>query len=254
MLVHSYLSKIQRLVFVLNKLERAYIDAPSRQTDFEIVGADKRNPTTLSLKPVPKVKAYDPAPALRWSIAQIDAVGHGISPDPRVGSEIAFELVKLSARDSSDGYKAFWINGHAEAVRFDDEYNENARRVARQRVREEAPSLWRVGVAQGAVVGELRKVDDLEGNNLFVIVPPIGPNQVVCTFPEHLRDKMGPHLFKTVRVTGQLHYGEENPFPFKVDAVDIAPIPQRQKPMRAMRGLFAGKERVVSDWGDLLHG
>jgi hypothetical protein len=253
-LVNSYLTKVHRLVLVLNKLERAYIDAGTRQTDFEIVGADKRNPTTLSLKPVAKAKAYDPAPALKWSIQQINAVSHGIDPDPRVDAEIAFDLVKLSSKENEYGYKAFWINGHAEAVRFDEEFCENARRIARQRVTQEAPNRWRVGVAQGSIVGELKKVDDLEGDNLFVVVPPIGPDRVVCTFPEHLRAEMGKHLFKTVRVTGRLYYGEEGPFPFKVDAINIQLMPMRRKAMTTLRGMFATQERVASDWGELLHG
>jgi hypothetical protein len=253
-LVHSYLSKVHRLVLVLNKLERAYVQAGTRQTDFEIIGADKRNPTTLSLKPVAKVKAYDPVPALRWSIQQMDAVGQGADPDPRVDSEIALDLVKLSSKEGEYGYKSFWINGHAEAVRFDEAFCENARRIARQRINEEAPNRWRVGVSEGSVVGELKKVDDLEGENLFVVVPPVGPDRVVCTFPSHLRDEMGKHLFKIVRVTGQLHYGEESPFPFKVEAVNITPMQPRRKPMRDLRGLFAQRERVPTEWGDLMHG
>ncbi|KQU62388.1 hypothetical protein ASG67_04695 [Sphingomonas sp. Leaf339] len=254
MLVHSYLSKVQRLVLVLNKLERAYINSGTRQTDFEIVGADKRNPTTLSLKPVAKAKAYDPAPALKWSIQQIDAVSHGNDPDPRVDSEIALDLVKLSTKDSEYGYKAFWINGHAEAVKFDDVFCENARRIARQRIESEAPNRWRIGVSQGSVVGELKKVDGLEGDNLFVVVPPIGPDRVVCTFPENMRNEMGQYLFKVVRVVGNLHYSAESPFPFKVEALGIEPVLPRRKPMKSMIGLFAGQEQVPMQWGDLLHG
>lgn len=254
MLVHSYLHKVHRLILVLNKLERAYITASTRQTDFEIVGADKQNPTTLSLKPVPRAKGYDTAPALRWSIQQIDAVGRGVEPDARVDSDIAFDLVKLATKEGEYGYKAFWINGHAEAVRFDDEYHDNALRVARQRVKLEAPNSWRVGTAEGSVVGELKKVDDLEADNLFVVVPPIGADRVVCTFPEYLREQMGEYLFKTVRVTGHLHYGEESPFPYKVDALTIAAMPRRRKTMAELRGVFAIHERVVNDWDGLLHG
>ena len=238
----------------MNKLERAYIDAGVRQTDFEIVGADKRNPTTLSLKAVPRVRAYDPVPALRWSIQQMDIVGKGETPDARVNSEIAYDLVKLATKDSEHGYKAFWINGHAEAVRFDEDFRSKALVVARSRVRLEAPNLWRVGVAQGSVVGELRKVDDLEGNNLFVVVPPVGPDRIVCTFPDSLRDQMGSYLFKIVRVTGSLRYSEESPFPVSVEASELAQVLPRRKPMRDLRGIFAKQDRVVSDWGALLHG
>lgn len=60
-LVHAFLAKVHRLTLVLNKMERVFIEAAVRQTDFEITDADKRNPTTLTLKPVPRVKGYSPA-------------------------------------------------------------------------------------------------------------------------------------------------------------------------------------------------
>lgn len=184
----------------------------------------------------------------------MDIVGKGQVPDARVSSEIAYDLVKLATKDSEYGYKAFWINGHAEAVRFNEDYRIKALVVARERVRLEAPNLWRTGVAQGSVVGELRKVDDLESNNLFVVVPPVGPERIVCTFPDSLRDQMGNYLFKVVRVTGNLHYSEESPFPVRVEASELAQVPPRRKPMRDLRGVFAKQERVVTDWGNLLHG
>lgn len=253
-LAHAFLAKARGLILVLNKLERAYIDSGVRQTDFEIVDADKFNPTTLSLKPVPRTKAYDPFPTLDWSLQQIEAVGNGIEPDQKVNSEIAYDLARLALKESETAYRSFWINGHAAPVRFDEDYLENARKIARKRAREEAPSRWRVGVAQGSVVGELKKVDDLEGENEFVIVPPVGARRIVCTFSPELREKMGRHLFRVVRVTGQLHYGEESPFPYRVDAANIEEMPKRRRAMRELRGVFSGQDRVAADWGPVLDG
>lgn len=253
-LVHSYLKKVERLVLVLNKLERAFISTNVRQTDFEIVGADKRNPTTLSLKPVPRTVAYDPSAALKWGIQQIDAVSRGEEPDERVNSDVAYDLVKLATKENKYGYKVFWLNGHAEAVRFDEDFLANAVRLAKNRMALESPTRWRIGVSQGAIVGKLKKVDDLEVENEFVVVPPVGAAKVVCTFPEHLRDKMGEHLFKVVRVSGKLHYGEESPFPFRVEATDIVSVPTRRKSMIDLRGLFASQERVYSELDALLNG
>lgn len=252
-LAHSFLGKVRGLILVLNKLERAFAGTAHRQTDFEIVDADKYNPTTLSLKPVPKVKSYDPIPAMGWSLSQIEAVGRGGELDARITSEIAFDLVKLATKASETGYKSFWINGHADPVRFDEEYRENAAQIAKKLARLESPTVWRVGTAEGAVVGELKKIDDLEAENEFVIVPPVGAKRVVCTFPESMRAEMGDHLFRVVRVSGHLHYGEESPFPFKVDASSIARMPTRRKSIFEMGGIFAGKERVPSDWEELLN-
>lgn len=253
-LAHAFLGKVRRLILVLNKLERAYVDSSTRQTDFEIVDADKVNPTFLALKPVPRVKSYNPVPVLNWSLAQIEAVGRGEEPDAKVGSEIAYDLVELSTRQRETEYKSFWINGATDPVRFNEEYRENALKIARQRAKAETPTRWRVGVSVGTVVGELKKVDDLDADNLFVVVPPVGPPQVVCEFPSHLREEMGKHLFKIVRVTGRLHYGEESPFPFRVEATTIDQVQKRRKSMRELRGIFAARDHATTDWGSVLDG
>ncbi len=253
-LAHSFLAKIQRLIIVLNKLERAFADVSVRQTDFEIVDADKYNPTTLSLKPVPRNKGYDPIPAIEWGLAQIETVSNGSSPDKKVSSDIAFDLVKLATKDSEFSYRSFWINGRAAPIRFDEEFLRNAERIARDRQKLESPLRWRAGSARGSVVGELKKVDDLEGDNEFVIVPPVGAKRIVCTFSSDLREVMGSYLFKVVKVSGSLHYGEASPFPFRVDATDITEMPRRRKSIRELRGVFSGRDRTNVDWGVLLDG
>ena len=253
-LAHSFVGKVQKLIAILAKLERIYIGAGVRQTDFEIIDADKVNPTFLALKPVPRVKAYDPTAALNWGLRQIEIVGEGQEPDSRVNSEIAFDLVRLATRESETGYKAFWINGAAEAVRFDESYRDNALKVARLRVQLEAPSRWRTGVSNGSVIGKLQKVDDLEAENEFVIVPPVGASRVVCLFPEAMRDKIGQHLFTNVRVTGRLNYGEDSPFPYRVEAAAIDQMPRRRKSISELRGVFADRERVPADWDATLNG
>lgn len=253
-LAHAFLGKVHRLLLVLNKLERTYIDAGVRQTDFEIVDADKVNPTFLALKPVPRVIGYDPQPALDWSIRQIETVARGEIPDRRLTSEIAFDLVKLATHEREGDYKSCWINGASRPVRFDEQFRANAERIARERIAVEAPNMWRVGVAQGSVVGELKKVDSLDADNEFVVEPPVGPSRIICVFPPSLKEEIGPNLFKIVRVTGQLHYGEESPFPYRVEAATISEMPKRRKSIRELRGIFAGRERMQMEWGTSLNG
>lgn len=254
MLVNAFLGKVQRLILVLNKLERAFIDSAVRQTDFEIIDADKVNPTFLALKPVPRVIGYDPAPVLHWSLGQIEAVGSGEEPDARVTSEIAFDLVKLATHEREGEYKSCWINGATRPVRFNEAYRANAEKIARERVARDAPNLWRVGVAQGSVVGELKKVDDLDAENEFVVEPPVGASRIVCVFPPAMKEEIGSHLFKIVRVSGRLHYGEESPFPYRVEAAKIAQMPKRRKSMSDLRGIFGDRERVQMAWGASLDG
>lgn len=253
-LASAFLAKASKVIVVLNSLERAYIESRARQTEFEIVGADKRNPTTISLVPTPTAKSYDPNPALNWGIRQLDIIGRGEDPDERVGGRLAYDIVDLSTKKQEYGYKAFWINGHAEAVRFDEDYRLNALRVARARTKRDAPQNWKVGAAQGSVVGELKAIDDLESGHEFVVVPPVGASQITCKFPEALRDKMGEFLFKTVRVSGSLNYGEKSPFPYLVDAKKIELMPKRRKTFAQMRGMFASRRPSKSEWNSLIDG
>ena len=205
--------------------------------------------------PVPKTKAYNPAPAFQWSIQQLRTVSEGGTPDKRVRTDVADDLVKLATKESADGYKAFWINGYAEAVRFDETFLANAARIAKERAIMEAPTKWHAGTAHGTIVGELKKVDDLEGNQEFVIVPRTGPDFIRCTFSPDLRDEMGKYLFKTVRVRGMLHYQTTSPFPWRVDAQKIEEYPLRKgrKTLAEMRGIFAEFEKPKPDWDSILN-
>lgn len=255
-LLHAFLGKVHKLAIVLNKLERAYIDSGTRQTDFEIIDADKKNPTTLTLKPIPKVKAYDPTPAFKWSIEQINTVAKGGEPDARVRGDVADDLVKLATKESEYGYKAFWINGYAEAVRFDEDFLINALRFSKKRNTQEADTVWRTGVAHGSVIGELKYIDDLEGDRKFIILPPTGAESILCTFPENTHENMRQFLFKTVKVTGNLHYVKTSPFPQKVDAddngIEVYPARTAKRKLSEMRGMFAGRDKNNINWDDFL--
>lgn len=257
-LLHAFLTKIHRLWLVFNKLERVFIDSDVRQTDFEILNADKFNPTTLTVKPVPRVKAYNPVPAFDWGLEQIHIVARGGEPDERVRGDIARDLATLATKQQSDGYKSFWINGRTHAVHFDDRFKHNAERLAVARTRADETVTWHTGVSRGAVVGELKAVDDISDDREFVIVPPTGADTITCTFPAGMRGIIGKHLFQMVRVRGRLHYGPTSPFPFLVEVdengIEAYPRIPRRKSMLEMRGVFAGRERRDPDLGDVLNG
>ena len=256
-LVHAFLAKVHRLMLVLNKMERAYIHSGTRQTDFEIIAVDKRNPTTMTLKAVPRVRAYDPGPAFHWAIEQIATVGRGGEPDNRIRGEIAKDLVKLATKDSEDGYKAFWINGRTDAVRFDDDFMAKAASFAREIVHDSAPHRWHVGAAIGSVVGQLKAVDDIDNDREFVIVPPVGAASITCTFPSSMRDEMHKYLCQMVRVEGVLQYGADSPFPYRVDAkpdgISLYPARPRVRNLDEMRGVFSQSERAYPSWDDFLN-
>jgi hypothetical protein len=257
-LLRAFRTKLHRIELVLNKLERAYLRAGSRRSDFEIIDADKSNPTSVTLRVVPHVQNYNPRPAFEWGMTQIATVGRGDTPDPRVTSDIANDLALLATKDSEVDYRAFWINGHAEPVRFDDQYRENAARLAREKKKEEEETTrWHTGAALGSVVGVLKRVDDIDEAGEFVIVPPVGAETITCTFPESMKESLGGYLFKRVRVSGTLRYNETSPFPYRVDAaedgIELYPPRPMRRTLSQLRGVFAGLDRDRPDWDSILN-
>jgi hypothetical protein len=115
---------------------------------------------------------------------------------------------------------------------------------------------WFAGVSYGSVIGDLRQVADIDGEQQFVIIPPIGAERITCTFPESKREKMRDYLFKTVRVVGLLHYIESSAFPIQVEMDDIEPVSEFAEPphLLDLRGIFKNAERGDNDLENLLNG
>lgn len=255
-LAHTFTSRVHKLILVLNKLERVHQDASKKKTDFEIVDADKKNPTTLTLKPVPRVKKYSPQPAMAWSLDQLERIDLGQEPDERLTSSLLRDIAEMASESKDGGHKAFWINGHTAPINFDEDFHLRALTVARKRAFEESPTVWHSGKSIGEVIGTLRRIDDLESENEVVIVPKTGPEMIRCTFPDSMRDEIGRFWAKTVKVTGVISYEDYSPHPqmVKIREGGVEEYP-RVKPaasFRELRGIFANKPRREIAWNSLL--
>ncbi|NBE08116.1 hypothetical protein [Paragemmobacter ruber] len=251
-LAHTYVGKINRLILVMNRLERLHEGSSVKKTDFEIIDADKKNPTTLTLKPVPRVRDYNPAPAVYWSIAQLETIDRGEEPDQRIPSAVLGEIAEMAAPSKDDGYKAFWINGHTDPVHFDKDFHVKALSLAQKRAFAETPIVWHSGKAIGEVIGELKKVDDLDADNEVVLVPATGPDFIRCTFPEAMKSEIGKYLFKKVKVKGVLTYDSLSPHPKRVqildDGISLYPASVSVVKFADLRGIFAGRKRQEVAW------
>lgn len=241
---HAYLAKLSKLLTIFAKMERAYLEAGNKKTEFEVVATEKYNPTTITFKPVPKAKNYNPVPAFNWTLEQIEIVGSGRKPDSKIKSQLAKDLADISQESSDKSYRKFWINGHAEPIHFDDTYHINALKLARKLAHEETPDSWYKGIADGEVVGRLEKVDNLDADHEFVIVPPIGADKIVCKFPASMESELGAYIFKMVRVSGKVYYSDISPHPYKVVIGDggvslIAPRVDAPR-LKDLRGIFKG--------------
>ena len=116
----------------------------------------------------------------------------------------------------------------------------------------EAPVVWHTGKAIGEVIGELKKVDDLDADNEVVLVPATGPDFIRCTFPEAMKTEIGKFLFKKVKVKGILTYDSLSPHPKKVQILDggISLYPDSASVVKFadLRGIFAGRKRQQVVW------
>jgi len=257
-LAHTFVSRVNKLIAVFNKLERLHQETNAKKTDFEIVAADKRNPTTLTLKPVPRVRNYSPAPAMSWCIKQLEHINQGEEPDRRISSDVLRDIATMSAESTDKGHKKFWINGHTNPINFDEKFQVNALTLAQKRAVEEAPIAWHSGKSVGEVIGELKKVDDFEADNEVVLVPKTGAEYIRCTFPESMRDEIGNFVFKTVKVSGVLTYESHSPHPVSVmirdGGVRLYPARSAEVSFRNLKGIFSGdKNRETPDWDSLLN-
>lgn len=256
-LAHTFTYRIHKLILVFNKLERVHQDAGTKKTDFEIVAADKRNPTTLTLKPVPRVKNYSPAQAMDWGLEQLELIDSGKDPDDRINSGLLRDIAEMAAESKDRGHKAFWINGHADPIHFDEGFQIKALTVARKRAFEEAPNVWHSGKSIGEVIGVLRRIDDLDVENEVIIVPKVGADAIRCTFPDSMRDQIGRFWGKTVKAKGVVSYEDYSPYPQRVKiypgGVEAYPDKPTTASFRELRGLFSGKNKPEIEWDSLLN-
>lgn len=150
------------------------------------------------------------------------------------------------------------LGGEGKAVEADETYIGRKAGTVRKQGTGHETTRWHKGVSIGAVVGQLKLVDDIDDAGEFVIVPAVGPETITCRFPDSMRDAIREFLFKTVRVKGALHYRENSPFPYRVDAEEngIEPYPARprRRSLSELRGVFSNSERTQPDWDTLLNG
>ncbi|MGH9864823.1 MAG: hypothetical protein ACRD4H_05340 [Candidatus Acidiferrales bacterium] len=255
-LADALVAKLRHFVSVLGQADRRFSGQPQRQTDYEVSGASKTNPTQITLHPVPRQPNYNPIPAFSWAIDQIDRIASGKDVDDRIDATFAETLAIIAKKKKEDDYTRLWITRNGLSVTFDEEFRIRSEAIAIQQRESQRPQRWFQGIAYGSVVGDLRQVADIEGEHQFVIVPPIGAEKIECTFPHDKRDKMREFLWRTVRVIGKLTYLENSPFPIHIEMEDIEPASEIGTPLHLLdlRGLFKGRHRSRRGLERLLNG
>ena len=171
-LAHAFLDRLKAVLDALGQAERNYLSLVKRQTDYEIADVTKRNPTEMTLSPVPMTVGYDPIPAFNWSFEQLENVARGEPVDEKVDENLLIRFARIVPKENQTGTTGLWITYGDKRVDLNIEFKQRAEALASLlKITERRPE-WMVGKSVGSVTGELLQVDDFDERHQFAIQPP----------------------------------------------------------------------------------
>lgn len=235
----AFTSAIRKFAATVAYFERIYTTRARRTIDLNVAYLARENPLVVGLAPAPRVRGYSPAPAIRWAFGQmanLSILGGDI--DPRIPVELLDNVFDLSDADSREGITKLVADYEGNVIDFNGSLAQFVRARRTVLVERMAAPTWYAGVSRGTIFGELRGVTDIDGEREFFVCPPSGPRRVKCVFTEPMRDQMNRLLFKTVRITGFLHYDGSTPHAALVEAESIIAAEEPTAHMLDMEGLF----------------
>lgn len=234
----AFFAAARKFVATIYFFERIFDGRERRAIDLNVAMLTRENPMVIGFNPTPRVRGVMPYQSVQWALDQMDGMANGLPPDPRVPLELLDNIADLSDRDEQPEIVALSASLNGSVVAFDKRLEIQARR-RRVALLDKMPApMWRAGIMQGTIFGELRGVTDIEGEREFFVRPPVGPARVRCIFPEEMRPEMNRLLFKVVRLSGMLHYDGQSPHPSVVDARKIEDVPTERPHLLDKRGLF----------------
>ena len=251
-MAHALRDKMDKFLKTFASFERVRLGKRIRQTDFEIVFLEHNSPAEIRLHPVPRVPNYTPEPVVTWALDQWGKIIRGETPDDDVDADLVGDVAEMSRAPEGEAFSRFHVSYGRTRLEMNSEAERNAKTLRDRMIFDQRPLPWADGLSRGTITGELRSVLDAHGERQFVIVPPVGPVEVQCTFAEEQREDIRSNLFKLVRVTGILHYGNKSPFPYMVDLLQIEQLStDKDRPhLRDGFGLFKDSqyENESADW------
>ena len=237
------MAKLRAFISTLYGLDRAFTRRGKRQFEFEIVDLNRNSPATIAMRARVDVAGYDAAASIEWAFEQLQHLRNGQAVDNSVSQGLMDNVVELAhakgGRLPELGVIKASYRGNTVLI---DTTLENRALAARALKAIDMRSPWRAGVSYGSAFGELRGVMDFDGERQFFIVPPTGPAKIQCNFEETLRGQMIENLFKTVRVSGYLHYDGRSPFPTRIEADKMVGMSEPTGHFSDLRGIFRGLE------------
>jgi hypothetical protein len=239
-MAHALVEKMDRFLIVFAKYERTFLERRVRSTDFEIARLTHNSPTEAGLRPVARVPNHHPAVVVEWTLREWEKISNGIMPDERIDEDLIGDVAELAKPPENSAFESFHVGYGRQNINFDQNAFNNAERLKRI-VSQAKPKLpWHAGISKGTVFGELRSVLDAQSEREIVVVPPIGPALIHCTFTEDMRSDVKDNLWQNVKLTGLLHYNANSPHPYLVEVETMTPVivPEIRPHLADRVGLF----------------
>src|SRR6202034_1740632 len=104
--------------------------AAQRQTEYEIVNAEKVNPTNFTFHPVPKRATYDPIPAFNWTMEQLEKIEAGEDIDERLDAAFMQTVAELAERKREDDYSRLWLTDGRRTINLDAKFKAHSELIA----------------------------------------------------------------------------------------------------------------------------
>jgi len=199
-------------------------------TRLRIAKLSKQSPTSVTIEAEPSQQKHDMTQIVFGSLVKsFDSVSQGSIPED-TNYELLDILLKL-ARPVGDKISDAVVTIGAKSFELTRSF---ARTI------EEA--LERSESCVGSIEGALEAINLHGHTNRFTIYPNVGPDKVVCEFPETLHNAAVSGVDRTVVVSGILHYRPRGPFPYRVTVQDIVINPDDTDlpSFEDVRGLAAG--------------
>jgi hypothetical protein len=197
----------------------------------------------MDLHPISMKKGYSVDSALDWALEQLALIEAGKAVHQDIKPSLLEKISRLPVEPDDSKIKNFKLNGRADIIEFDQQFQINALQQARDRRDQLEGSPLFEGEVLGEVRGQLREVSSIGGDRA-IITPAIGPDEIECVHSERVRDKIGRFYDKNVIARGTLIYTKESPFPIRVrlldDGLSIDKAAEEPRPtLFELRGIFA---------------
>lgn len=241
-MARALVDKLDRFLTTFAGYERAYLQLRVRRTDFEVARISHNSPTEFGLRPVTRVPSHHPAAVVMWTLGEWDKISRGVLPDERVDGELIGDVAALAKPPENSAFESFRIGYGQHSIVLGETAFNNAELLQRATSEAKIKLPWRQGTSRGTITGELRSVIDANSERQIVVVPPIGPAQIRCTFTESIRAAIKDNLWQYVKLTGLLHYDDRSPHPclVEVETLNTLDILENHPHLADRVGLFRG--------------